>query len=129
MNKIIGLILVIAIVIWGIQAGDGRQVAIFISESALVSVFLVLVLAGGLTLISYRKGIGRNRILLRLKKYLIFSGCFWALVGAIQLFRYYQEITLETVQKLIPGFSVVLLTLFFGYIFAYILDAFITEED
>jgi len=121
-NKIIGLIIILivgTIVIWIVAASAGVGAGAFLS---LQSFIWVAGIAVGFTLMNYNKDAPKNELFPRLKQNLIFAGYTGALIGSIIMLAGYGGGAGPEVLGM--GVSMALLTIFYGYYAAYLLEPF-----
>lgn len=114
-TKIIGGVIFLIVLIVGFL-GDG-DFWIFINLPAIGFVAFATV---GLTLMKYRKGIGKLEVINNLKKYSILSGVIGCLIGFVQMGWHVSD----DLQMIPMGVAIAILTIIYGLIFYCILDAF-----
>ncbi|SHO59107.1 hypothetical protein [Vibrio quintilis] len=118
MKKIIGLVLFCS----GIAAITRLDVTIF---ADFISLIFVLLTGSSLTLIEYRKNFSRNDLILSIRKNMIFAGWMGLLVGTIYILSDFDQSHLD---QEAANFAVALLSVFYGYIVAY-LAVFFSQES
>jgi len=83
------------------------------------SIGFVVIAAGGLALMRYRKGQGKSAIVENFRKYVIPAGVLGCLVGFVQSCRH-----LSDLEKLPAAMGVAVLSVFYGLILYCVLDTF-----
>lgn len=120
-NQIYGFLIVVVILL---MYSGISELEWFFNFQAIV---WVLAFSGGLTLMYYKKGIEKTKLLRRMKKYLIFSGYLGMLI-VLMNFAVSGEIDRLTTQEIVQTVASSLQTVFLGYLFSYILDTFLPDE-
>ena len=85
------------------------------------SIAFIVILSGGLALINYRRGGGIVMLLKCFKKYVIPCGVLGCITGLIQMANHLDSST--DIANMFPGFGVAFLTVLYGLILYYILNA------
>ncbi len=118
-TKITGLFIFLFIIVASIWLGS--HLLQFIH---LPSIGFVIILSLGLALMKYQKGNGKLSFITNLKKYSIPSGVIGCLIGIIQMCSNYTDPA-----QLPAGFSVAVLTIFYGLILYCIIDALVEQKQ
>ena len=114
MKKVIGFIILLGILI--VAMALGGTITAFVDLPSLIVVVGATV---GMILISYRKGMTKNEIYIRLKRYSIYSGWLVTLIGIIS---YLASLSGSFDVRIL---GICILGLFYGYIIGFITDCFI----
>jgi hypothetical protein len=117
MSKAAGITAFLAV--WVLGAVWSGTAAAFVDLPSLV---LVAGSTAALFFIGYGKGMSRNEVYSRLKRYSMYSGWLTVIIGMISYFS-----TIEDKFNF-AAISVCLTGLLYSYIFSFILDCFIKEE-
>ena len=120
MNIIIKVVLFIIVVGLMVLATGGHPLQ-FVDLATVVGIWLM---AGSLLLLHYKKGMKKPALMKKLKQYLILAGYLMFLIGAILALK----AGVEDREGCVRNIAVSLLSVFWAYIFAYIVYAMYIEE-
>ena len=115
MKKAIKILLFWVAVVLTITSVGGNPLQ-FIDVATIVS---IVVIAGSLLFLSYKKGMKKSELMIKLKKYIIFAGYLSFLIFAVLILN----AGIKDVEGVVRNFAVDLLSIIWAYIFAYIIDA------
>lgn len=122
-NRVIGIIISLFFVAvpFLLEGGD------LVRMLAISPILIVFGPAIGLTVAHYRKGMDKQTVLKKAKKYLIVSGIIGTLLGLISVFSLTPP-DMITTAVLLKKVSGCLIATVYGLISAYIVDTFIEEK-
>ena len=117
-TKLIGCTVFLFVVI-GVILSSGHLTS-FIDFTGIA---FVVIAACGLSLMRYKKGDGRENFFKSLKKYAIPCGILGCLIGTIHIALHSLNTGMVNPANVFGGFGVALLTVFYGLILYFIIDA------
>ena len=114
-TKLIGLFTLLFFVLVAILIQDGSPILMISIPPAL----LVLGITGGLTIMYYKKGVHKEKLLKRMKSYFIFSGYMSFLISLIMVLSNVSNINVFS-----KNLATALVSLIYAYLGADITDSF-----
>ena len=121
-NRLTGIFIFLLFIVVPFLLEGGNIIRLFVLTSLLV----VLGPAIGLTLANYEKGMDRQIVYKKLKKYLIVSGVLGTLLGFISVFGM-SPVGVLKASVVLGKLSACFVPIFYGFLFAYIIDTLIYE--
>jgi flagellar motor component MotA len=122
-NKIIGLFIFVFFIFASFVL-EGGELRVFFEPSAIL---IVIGITSGLLLMYYKKGMDRNKLLKKAKQYFVFSGYLGVLISVILVLSFRKIEDLKSFESTIRTIPLILISVLYGYTFAYITDTFIHE--
>ena len=117
-TRIIGILLFHAIIIYAVSSKTG--IKNFIDPATLL---FIIIAAGGLTLMKYRKGCDIFELLTSLKRYLILAGVIAGIIGFIII-----VLNVDNWNAIGPAVGITLLSILYALMLYCVVDTFIEKN-